>query len=276
MNWRPAHAAHAIERANFSLFFQEEIPAKALNSAVDSIVEKVLSLGFVPVAAPPPNNVFVVNIGPAVVQPQLEGRGFQLNRSGELIEELVFQRGFIAYTTTRYTRWKDVTARVVDLISPVAEKYISISNVMSLKFEYYDRFVFEGDPALADFGAAFGPESPYLPGFYREMKDLWHSHVGYFVPAKGGYKRLININVDALDVVPKGAEPTDPKNSRRSVGIYTMAEDRFWLRTPPVQPSSMDEILAYADEMHLALKQTLGEVISPPLVDSISLNPKEG
>ncbi|WP_165790921.1 TIGR04255 family protein [Pleomorphomonas carboxyditropha] len=276
MNWRPAHEAHAIERANFSLFFQEEIPAKALNGAVDSITEKVLSLGFAPVVPPPPNNVFVVNIGSAVVQPQVEGRGFQLNRSGELIEELIFQKGFIAYSTTRYTRWKDVIGRIADLISPVAEKYISISNVMSLKLEYYDRFVFEGEPGLADFGGALSAGSKYLPEFYRDMKDLWHSHVGYFVPAKGGYKRLININVDALDVVPKGAEPTDPKNSRRSVGIYTMAEDRFWSEIPPVQPSSMREILTFADEMHLALKQTLAEVISPPLVDSISLNPKEG
>lgn len=276
MNWRPAHEAHAIERATLTFSFHQEVPAKALHDAVGLVATTILSQGFQPSVPSPPNNVFIVSVGAATpVQPQIEGRGFQIVRGGELIEELVFQRGYVAYTTTRYTRWKTVVERVAALAGTAIIKLMEVVHLSSLKVEYYDRFVFEGEKEQADFSTAIRENSKFVPRFHSGMSDLWHSHVGFFVTTPGGYQRLINANVDVLDVVRNPPKPEMPRELRRSIGVYTMSEDRFFVAGSPTPPGSIESIFTVADEMHFALKDILREIISPALAEAISLDPKE-
>lgn len=272
MTWRPAHEAHAIERATLTLNFAQEVPTKALNSAVLTIEQAMLAQGFQHFTPPQANDVIIVKFGGIEpVQSQSEGRGFQIIRAGELIEEFVFHRSHFSYSTTRYTRWKPVIERIATLAGPAISKLMDISNISSLKIEYFDRFVFEGQCQDADYKAAFNTESKYLPRFYGNMKDLWHSHVGYFETTAAGYQRLINANIDVLDVV-QSQEMKENVKPKRSIGIYTMIDDRFLIPNTASAPTKLGDILTIADDIHTSLKNILGEIISPTLAELISLD----
>lgn len=279
MTWRSVHEAHAIERASVIFLFQEDITTKTWLPLIDDTGRMLFSLGFVPVAPTQASGEIIINLGAQLNITQgvnNEMRVFRITRANELIEEIVLQRKSIQYTTTRYSRWQHFRARVASLAENIAKSMFSATNIDAIKMEYVDRFVFEGKPPAADFSEALNAESKYLPRFPQTMKDLWHTHVGYFIVGVNGQKRLINANLDALDMTPRILPPESSTMDavRRSLGIYTMAEDRF--REPGARaPDTLDQALVVADQMHAVLKDVLRDIINPKLADSISLGPKE-
>jgi len=110
-------------------------------------------------------------------------------------------------------------------------------------------------------------KSTLIPTFVRDIKDLFHVHVGFFSPAAVDVKRLINVNVDALDIAVPSVEPAE-RPVKRSVGIYTMAQDQM---VDPSQIAGAESIYSNLTEQHDALKALLGDVISAETAERIGL-----
>jgi len=108
--------------------------------------------------------------------------------------------------------------------------------------------------------------------FPTDTNELWHSHVGYFLPATQTSRRLINLNVDVADIadpLPSGAATPAPT---RSVSIYTLVQDALLQTT---SPSSFNDVSTRLDEIHGALKTAFGEVITTEMADRIALQPRK-
>ncbi len=112
-----------------------------------------------------------------------------------------------------------------------------------------------------------------MPGFPFGTDQLWHSHVGYFVPLAPSARRLVNVNVDVLDLAESAApdQPLQPAIQRRSVGFYSMAQD-----SGPTSASPVDHhgTISTLEDLHTSLKAIFSDVITLEAADRISLNAK--
>ncbi|MFG1433433.1 hypothetical protein V5F44_21340, partial [Xanthobacter sp. V2C-8] len=135
--------------------------------------------------------------------------------------------------------------------------------------EYWDRFTCDDSESKISFSDLFRENSRHVPDFVFNADDLWHSHVGYFSDPGLSDRRLVNINLDAITLESRDASPHQTKTRRRSVGIYTMAQDTL---NPSTSPSDAEGALRALDAMHTLLKSVLADVISEKAANLISLN----
>jgi hypothetical protein len=286
MPWQPAHEAHAIERVSITFQFAEAIPSKlwqaTLNRATleyqekgfNAIMEGVeLNLGQLFTGqgfAMPGGTPFGVGeplplTGQGAALPGLTARTFRVVVGSQVREEISLSQQRFVYTSTRYDRWGAFSQRLYDLIGPPLEQALSVVNLPTIKIEYWDRFVFDGLPAEANYRELFRMESRYLPTFFFDMNDLWHSHVGHFASTAPTAKRLINLNVDVFDFADAAMAGT----LKRSIGIYSMGQDT--VVTPPYFSAAADTAVVL-DDLHVILKEALADVILPEMAERISLN----
>jgi len=277
MVWRPAHAEHAIEKASFVINFQENIPKKIFDAATIAASKELIAAGFVPSVAPAEAGTITIELINSNAHPiNSDVKAFQMIRSNEIFEEIIIRRKQLIYITSRYPRWSRFKERIESVFGRLIESFLHVSDIEFLKIEYFDRFVFDGDRHEARYEELFKRGTPYIPKFYFDRNDLWHCHAGYFITSGKGYQRLINANVDIVDVAPVSAHPSEHAIAKRSSAIYTTAEDRFWVAQAPNAPGSIEEIFDIADDMHAELKLVLGEIISPALANAISLDSQGG
>jgi uncharacterized protein (TIGR04255 family) len=263
--WRPAHEVHAIERVTASFFFQEPLSSKPWQTLINSASSSLPSLGFnamveVPELPLPPNQTVVL----APHSPWPGGRIFQSLQGSQVHEEIGVFKNLLSYTATRYNRWGNFQERLFLLISPLLKVALNTIDINAIKLEYWDRFIFEGPKEEVSYSELFIRTSSFLPVFTSSSRELWHSHVGFFVPAEAN-KRLININVDILDIADPGGEG----QTKRSAAIYLMAQDTF-AESPP-----QDRISTALNGMHTSLKDVFNDLISPSMASRISLNKPE-
>lgn len=293
MRWQPAHEAHAIERVNLTFQLADAIPPKPWQAILSAISAEMPKEGFtntfdehepnlnvVPVAGQQPH-VVPGGLGPLIqfgmggpvppFQFVVSGRTFQSLNGGELREEVQVQRRRLAYSATIYNGWEAHRGRALTLLGPYLDRVLPMVNVETVKLEYWDRFVFDGPGPEAAFGELLHADSRYLPGFAFTTDQLWHSHVGHFMPAADGVRRLINVNVDVIDLldpVVSGQLPGAPA-PRRSVGVYTMAQDSLG---EGLSPNASAGTVSMLDELHTILKAVFGDVITAEAADRIALN----
>lgn len=138
-----------------------------------------------------------------------------------------------------------------------------------MKLEYWDRFIWSGtweDMRLLE----LLEKSDYVAwGAVRPNKP-WHSHCGWFDLNENGTKRLVNINLDAVDfrAGPNGL----PKPS---IGIYTMIQDVF-VSLPDVHLDvEVAGVAAHTELVHKDLKELLTHLITREMQERVSLNSGE-
>ena len=91
-----------------------------------------------------------------------------------------------------------------------------------------------------------------------------------FTSAEKTERRLINVNLDMLDVAQPPVDGKSPEPEiRRSAGIYTMAED-FINDAHPVIDSS--DALSRLSQAHDCLKQVFSDIVTPEIAKKISLS----
>ncbi|GJD96913.1 TIGR04255 family protein [Methylobacterium iners] len=290
MRWKPAHDAHAIERVSLSLQFPEPIPSKPWQTLLNAAALEFPAAGFnvtleeveinigqfaggpgmrIPIAGAPG---FAVGPG-QMVQAPIAGRSFQRVVSNEVREEITLSRNGFAYAAVRYDGWASYRERAMSLLARCIDTTLPLVNLQLVKLEYWDRFVFQGPREEVDYAELLRRHSPYLPSFPYGSNQLWHSHVGLFVPSGTSARRLLNLNVDVLDLADNTgttAEAPTPVG-KRSVGIYSLAQDTF---SSDGSPSDRSGLVSSFEGMHTILKVALAEVITPEASSRISLNPQ--
>lgn len=275
MIWRPVRENHAIERVAISFSFEDEITLKTFTVIQNVVSRYSMEHGFVRIEnATPPVGAFhhVVQIqfqpGSEPILRRPEFITFRRDRDGHMQDEIVILKNGIVFSSSTYSRWDMYKQKCRDFIGPALQLFFETTNLITIKLEYWDRFNFKGHATEAEYGMALNARSRHLPKMYLEGSELWHSHVGYFQSGSLGQKQLINANVDVVDLALAGA--VGPAEPVRSIGIYTMAEDRHFPAEPVTDQAKM---WGCADELHRALKVVLGDLINQELADAISLQP---
>lgn len=291
MRWQPAHPNHAIERVNLTIQFSEPVAMKPWQSLLNEATVAFPKVGFnatsddvelqlsplvaggVAGASGDALAGGVLSRGGMMMGPpsllSKAGRTFRVLKGAEIHEELSIRRKQFVYGATLYTGWSGLTDRLSALIGSLVNQALKVVSVSQLKLEYWDRFVFDGPLTTVAYGELLRKGSRVLPEFIFATNDLWHSHVGYFDETSMSHRRLVNINIDCLDLgdpATFGAAPV-PK---RSVGIYTMAQDNLFEKT---SPSDADALKVILDDMHSVLKRALADTITDTAIERIALNP---
>lgn len=285
MRWQPAHETHSIERVVVSLTLAEPLPSKGWQKVLDDAGRTLPSLDFHPVPdnlAPSPGlgmaaGQFEIMIGPQGVSfgapPSSSApvaRSFQRVVDGQVQSQLHLTRTTLSLTTSYYERWSAFEDLLLATGAEALSFALDVSSLRTLKLEVWDRFVFDGEAAETDFSELLAADSPFVPRFVSGTPNLWHSHIGFFAPPGSSAQRLINLNLDVVDVAgPQSAELAPGiVEPRRSLGIYTMAQDTLH---EDGGPDSIKSVGASLGEMHRALNDLLLAVITSDAARRISL-----
>ncbi len=289
MQWQPAHEAHAIERVSLTFQFVEAAPSKPWQSVLDAATKDlqahnfsfmINALSFPEVLitgamqGQQPGLSIEMSPGGLITQHQLvTGRTFRILEGTSVREEIQIHRDRLVHQASVYDGWKSYKSRTLTLLGASLDKLLPLVDLANVKLEYWDRFVFDGDVREVDYSELLRSDSAHLPGFPFGTDRLWHSHVGYFTPLKGATRRLTNVNVDVLDLTQIAGATPQPvlPTLRRSVGIYTMAQDNI---EPADSPSNHEGTLSSMDGLHAGLKAVFSDVITATAADRISLHPK--
>jgi uncharacterized protein (TIGR04255 family) len=272
MRWQPAHEANAIERVSVTFQFPQDMPAKQWQQVLGSQTPKLqeASFGFEDIRR---SAQFI--IGPAGLSPQPQDisnvpSNRRIFRCESTAEELSLQPSQLMYITPRYISWKFFVERIYLLLQHFIDESLNVLTLNSIKLEYWDRFVFDGEPKDVVYRELFRSNSRYIPAFSFEQSELWHSHIGYFVRFDPTVKRLINFNVDTLDLtnIPDANSP-EPPPPKRSAGIYSMAQDTL---EASVAPDTWPNVTIILDELHTILKKVLADAITSEAAERIALN----
>lgn len=265
MRWLPAHKDHAIERVATSFKFREALASKSWQRLLTAATVSFQQRGF---------NSSDVQVGfgqpiPGIQIAMAPGRVFRAITGNEVHEEVTLAADGFVYSTVLYDSWSRYKHRVMELLGIPLDLALSVVDLASIKLEYWDKFVFEGEPEEADYSELLRPASKHLPHFVFKAKQLWHSHIGYFVETGSSETRLINLNVDVLDLSDSQSRPANASPTpRRSTGIYSMAQDGV---LKDQSPNKASETTSTLDEMHTILKEILADVISGQAAQRISL-----
>jgi uncharacterized protein (TIGR04255 family) len=257
MTWRAIHEAHAIDRVRIMLQFNEALNDKLLQKATVPVADRFRDLGFESVARAESlmQTILLSGDGGPVQQPAQNG--WVLKRAGA--EEAGLRDRVFGYLSTEYGRWENLESRFWDIFRDPLSLALESVNLTNIKLEYWDRFVFDGDPADADAKLLLESIDPAVPVGSIAGATLWHSHAGWF-EARDGNPVLINRNFDAIDQSIEG-------ELRRVLNVFTLVDLR------PQQPvGSIEEVIAILNYLHNRSLLLFGNSIKEQFRDAIGLD----
>lgn len=224
MTWRPLHSQHAIERVRLIVQFNEQVPSKVARAMSETLATKRHDLRM---SGPTPVHSIGFSMVPSETgilpqaQQMTDGWQFTRNATNQApLEALVFQGGNLTYETTEYQRWETFKRRVSKIMDEIMRIASQSVDFQAVSIEYLDRFMFEGNAAVAKVSDLLTNADPMIHIDAASGKHLWHVHRGWFEDFRGG-KVLINQNFEAQEGLLAGKNaPT------RSMQILTKAELR--------------------------------------------------
>jgi uncharacterized protein (TIGR04255 family) len=263
--WKPVHEAHAIERVRLMISFSEPITPKATAAAAEHVVSNYLDWGLDTSerATSPPQEI-VLQLGPDA-KPQLAGNeGFVFKKldGNAVVEEVGFRAGRLGYVTTTYGRWETLETRAKGLFEPALDKLRDFVDVSSVKLEYWDAFVFDGDMLEGDAREVLADTELGVPPASQGPGCFWHSHGGWF-GVKSRERFLVNRNVS---VAPRNIA----SGSVMSLAVHTLVE-----RRASDGEFAQSDVFDLLQTMHKIANTVFGECISSDMRDRIGLNLEE-
>lgn len=282
MDWQTAHKDHAIERVALSFSFSEPVPTRPWQSILENVSKASAQAGFD--SAPLPEEMALAPGAPQIFQIQIGVRGaagiptagpggklFTRTTGENASEQLAVNRSQINYATTRYDGWDAFREHSISTMKDCMGEALPLVPLRSVRLEYWDRFVYHGAVG-ANYAEIFRDGSRHVPRFPFGTEELWHTHIGYFTRASYALRRLINVNLDMLDLAqPEIAAASDAAEMvmRRSAGIYSMAEDQF---ESEKSPRDIAEAMRAIEEMHSELKAVFSDLVTDSVGAKIGLH----
>ena len=261
MTWKPRHEAHAIEPVRLLFTFRDSIPSKAIGWSSSAITASSKDLGFD--ESRPAEIISTIEIRANAAQqaePAVQN-GFVMRRSqdGTVVEEVSFHKNVFGYMTKTCGRWDSFVKRLEEVLLPALYNVNEVAELDAIKLEYWDSFSFDGSPLEADVTELLRDVDTSIPEAVRNGNSAWHSHVGWF---EGSDEQpvLINRNFDGVGVSEDGED-------RRSVGIYTLVENR--------SGSKLIEIEEVRETIEMMRNRSLllfGEALSAEYRDKVGID----
>jgi hypothetical protein len=274
-NWHPIKPEHAIEVMGVVISLREPLPTLlqrrvfketeeiAFASGLRSrhvLTDRLFTIGSeiqIPTQASsiPATTGYIFN---AMAEEDLQSPE---GRPPQTVEQVEVRPNMIVYRTWRYVSWKWNFERIKKLMVPYFAVARDVALLATLRLEYLDRFVSDGEPNDADYKSLIRGGSKYVAPHVYDNPTLWHSHAGLLVEDKNHVQRIMQVHLDTADGL-LGDMPA------RSVGVLTALEDRFGVDAEAIDT---DMLCATLDGMHARLKIVLAEVISAEQVSRIHL-----
>jgi uncharacterized protein (TIGR04255 family) len=243
--------------------FREPVPSKVVAKSSHEVRNQASDLGFDAVG-PAESSIATIKFQ-AHSAPQTEPsakNGYVLRRhqDGVLVEEVGFRDMVYGYMTMTYGRWESFVARIEEVLLPALDGISDVAELEAIKLEYWDTFVFEGNPSEADVAKLLSVVDGSIPKDVSAGSSAWHSHVGWF-EGDEETPTLINRNVDVVDT--SNGEGKD----MRSLGIYTLVERRSKSATLDFQG-----VREFINGMHNRSLLLFGETLAAEYRDQIGIN----
>lgn len=257
----PVLPAHAIERCALTVIFDQPLPSKPFGRVVADLNDRLDMLRLVP-ATPGVELEVDIATGRIAVKPQGQNPTYTTPDGASTLH---VSPAMVAWQTTRYVRWTPFRGQIDRLIFSMLPKILKVVSIKAVKLEYWDRFVWTGTQADIDPWRLLRKDGGFVVPLAVREGTTWHSHCGWYeLPSYVG-RRLVNINVDAVDLLQPGRSPVP------SIGIYTMMQQDVRYD----DTSNLKAPIETVDQLHIALKQLLGSIIESSMVDRIALNPEK-
>jgi len=279
--WQPLHENHSIESVSASVNFAEPLTEIIWRKAVREVEAKAGAMGLSERDAV---NAFQIAIGanaiglaspsidigqiglPSQIESVRIARSHIDEASGQkrAAESISIGRQVITYQSTTYTRWAAYSERLNELFGAALDVSLGAVRPAVLRLEYKDSFRFDGagEPLVSGF---LKDVSPLIAKHVFDKTDLWHSHTGFFEKSDRSDQRLIQINLDANNVVHVAQRET-----ARLVNIMTAVQENFhaW---PEDKEITAGELLGIFESMHQRCTEVFREVVSPETAKRIGL-----
>lgn len=270
--WQPINQQHSIELMGVTVVFAQPLPDLAFTKMLSAGEVEAKALG---IDQRQMLSGFEIAIGvngtptPSAVQngssynrfEQLAGFPFP----GKLVEQIQFERNSSVYRTWQYTSWNEHSARIHKLMSAPLALFGTVVAPSALRMDYVDRFILDGDPSEAVTANLLNEASEMISPHIFGRPGLWHSHTGAFIADGDKSMRLLQIAIDASDVIVQGGE-----QPRRSVSITIGLEDRF--KMPFASEIGSADISSALDDMHTQQKSFLDKILTESASKRISLH----
>ena len=256
MSLYPFAGAHAVQSAAFALEWPVEINEAEI-SAIAGTHEKLKPS--LPVIAPLQTLTFQMIGGQAGSTSTVPG-GFLFSRPGPagIARALEVQRNRLVGQVSDYTRWAPVWKEVKSWFATVAP-CLGNRQFTHVGLQYNDVFHWRAAPESLDLKQVFREGSPLLPANVFGLKDLWHSHHGYFLDRETPVKHrlLENVNINMLEEL-----------GQRSIVISTVHKAEINIWSWEALAKSIDALM---DDLHQRNKANLGSLLSDEAAGKISL-----
>lgn len=269
--FEPIHEAHAITQVACILQFTNTISDSEFERA------KLKSKDF-EIDLPGKNNItehgFSIQFGNPVqaAPPNVIINGVRRTKSlpdGTIESELRIERSAITFITTRYTRWAKIWEQCAKYFNELLPFYLIDSKINTINLNYIDKFIWTDLPETCNPELLIKNNSKYISQHIFEVKDLWHSHTGAFIPFDDFTKRLVNVNIDCVDEL-------HDETPRRVIAISTSIADHF--NQPDyvpflwnIEPNKV--IDDHMQSMHILGKKIVSELITENMCKRIALIP---
>lgn len=142
------------------------------------------------------------NLG-ATAAPTPKLTGYQFQQAGpdggeSLARAFVVSGAQTAVSVEDYDRWASFRALVEGALSAVLPAIAEGRRLKSASLQYFDVFLWKGEPAQVSAGLFIRKETKWVPQHVFEIADQpWHSHHGFFAPdGPEGMNLLENININ--------------------------------------------------------------------------------
>ena len=266
----PVTPSHAVERCGLSIAFREAFPEKTYKRARDQAAAQLQKAGLKQSVGQASGFNFDLATGKVSSIKGNFGAPI-LFSSADQTAQMIITPNTMSWQTTKYLRWSPFIGQFESTSSSLLEAYVDNLPLAFISLDYWDRFVWSGD--WGDFSASdlLRSDSGMLPQQTSAFKREWHSHVGWF-SIEGDLRRLTNVNIDVASVVSPLGE------ARPSVGIYTSLRDEPNAEGyPELDSETLDRgfIFKRLEELHLASKRSLSQIINPSMAERINLYPRK-
>lgn len=260
---------HAISEFSATLnFFQPVGPATFL--AVKEEAKRQAETLDLPAPIRRQSLQFTIGNGSAVPAPiPLEGFGYQsFANTGEIDTALLCEPASVAYTTHRYSCWAEILPRLVATFGAVGVQYLKeVPSIRSFTVQYINEFR-SRSPGLVGTKELFRPDNQWLAPAGVETEDLWHCHVGRYVPIASSSRFLVNVNFD-VNLVQMPDLPV-PVTVVRVLILVSLNYDIPGQSVLTIPASRLDaELRDHFERAHVLEKQILAEIFADDYLEAI-------
>lgn len=226
--WTIFNKTNAVEGMALTIRFAEAINSK-VGKRISEELERVARLeGFIDKQ---PLQQFQIDVSTQAVRPTLtngvalQHMSVMRNQVGfvepTLVRQLVVQPEQFILQIHHYRSWEKEWESAIKMLDPALRLAAPVAQVASLRLEYMNRFIFDGNDEDA-VGAGLLNSSQWLAGLSLTSTDFWHSHSGRFDDHVETTRRLTQVNADMQTLTL-----VHPMQGRRSLSLMLAVERQF-------------------------------------------------